>query len=164
MNKNILTVIVGTGLMIGMLIILAVYGRNIGTNGKFTRTAIELENEVKSVGPYSQVMRAGDFLYCTAQVAFDPDTDELIKGGITEQVDQIFLNFEAELNEAGVSLDDVVKVTVYLVDVNDFEAMNKAYQKHFSEPYPARTCVAVSAIPVEGALLSVDLVAFAPQE
>lgn len=79
MKSNIYTVIVGTGLMIGMFIILAVYGSNIGPKGKSPRTAVELENEVKSVGPYSQVIRAGDFLYCTAQVAFDPDTDELIR-------------------------------------------------------------------------------------
>lgn len=158
MKKNVLLVLLGTLLMFSIICLFQLLA-----SGNGEPSAVDLDTKVKSVGPYSQVIRAGDNLYCSAQVAFVPDTDELVAGGITEQTRQIMDNFQTELREAGANLKDVVKVTVYLTDTEDFTAMNEVYATYFTGHYPVRTCVAVEAIPVEGALLSMDMVAYSPK-
>ncbi len=122
---------------------------------------IPVENEVPRVGPYSQMIRAGGFVFCSAQAAFDPATGKLIEGDITAQTNQILSNFAAELKDAGLTLNDVVDVTVYMTDITMFSQMNEVYAKFFSEPYPARACVEVSNLPVEGALLTIKVTALA---
>ena len=122
---------------------------------------IPVENEVPRVGPYSQMIRAGGFVFCSAQAAFDPATGKLIEGDITAQTNQILSNFAAELKDAGLTLNDVVDVTVYMTDITMFSEMNEVYAKFFSEPYPARACVEVSNLPVEGALLTIKVTALA---
>lgn len=120
---------------------------------------IAVKNEVPRVGPYSQMIRAGGFVFCSAQAAFDPGTGKLVAGDITAQTRQIFQNFAAELADAGLTLNDAVSVTVYLTDMSLFKEMNAAYATFFSEPYPVRACVEVSDLPVEGALLTIQLTA-----
>lgn len=123
------------------------------------KEAVAVTNEVPRVGPYSQMIRANGFVFCSAQAAFDPATGELIAGDITAQTNQIFNNFAAELADAGLTLDDTVSVTVYLTDMSLFEEMNAAYATFFTEPYPVRSCVEVSDLPVEGALLTIQITA-----
>ena len=112
----------------------------------------------KPIGPYSQAIEAGDFIFCSGQVALDPHTGLLVHGGITAQVHRIFENFEAVLAAAGSSLDKAVKITVYLTNLEDFEALNKVMIERFVSEPPARAVVQVSALP-KGAMVEMDLIA-----
>ena len=112
----------------------------------------------KPVGPFSPAVRDGDRVYMSGQVAQDPATGKLIEGGVVAQTEQIFRNIEALLSAADKSFADVVKVNVYLTDISNFAAMNEVYAKHFAAPYPARTTVAVAALPL-GAVVEVEMIA-----
>ncbi len=112
----------------------------------------------KAVGPYSPAVRDGDRVYTSGQVAQDPATGKLIEGGIVAQTEQVFQNLGALLSAANKSLADAVKVNVYLTDLRDYPAMNEVYAKHFVAPYPARTTVAVAALPL-GAAVEIELIA-----
>jgi 2-iminobutanoate/2-iminopropanoate deaminase len=111
-----------------------------------------------AVGPFSVGMKSGDSLYSSGQVAQDPATGLLIKGSIAEQTAQAITNVEAVLRAGGKTLADVVKVNVYLTDMRDFQAMNQVYATRFQKPYPARTTIAVSALPL-GAAVEVEVIA-----
>jgi 2-iminobutanoate/2-iminopropanoate deaminase len=108
--------------------------------------------------PFSHAVRDGDRVYLSGQVGQDPSTGELVAPDVTAQTEQVFKNLATVLADAGSSLDDVVKVNVYLVDMADFAAMNAVYARQFSPPYPARTTVAVAALP-RGARVEVEVVA-----
>lgn len=114
-----------------------------------------------AVGPYSHAVRTGGLLYLSGQTPIDPATGQLIDGDVGAQTERVFANLAAVLDAAGLGLDDVVKVNVYLTDMADFAAMNAAYAKAFSEPFPARTTVAVAALPL-GARVEIEVVAQAP--
>lgn len=112
----------------------------------------------KPVGPFSPAVRDGDRVYTSGQVAQDPATGKLIAGGVAAQTEQIFHNLTVILSAAGKSLGDVVKVNVYLTDIQSFAEMNDVYARHFSPPYPARTTVAVAALPL-GAQVEIETIA-----
>ena len=112
----------------------------------------------KAIGPYSQAVWTGNLLYCSGQTPIDPATGKLVEGGIGEQTQQAFNNLQAVLAGAGLSMDDVIKVNVYLTSMANFAGMNQAYQERFSAPYPARTTVAVAGLPLD-ALVEIELVA-----
>lgn len=112
----------------------------------------------KPVGPFSPAVRDGDRVYTSGQVAQDPATGKLIAGGVAAQTEQIFRNLAVILSAANKSLGDVVKVNVYLTDMRDFAEMNDVYAKHFAPPYPARTTVAVAALPL-GAQVEIETIA-----
>ena len=114
--------------------------------------------DAKAVGPYSHAVDAGELVYLSGQTPIDPSTGELAKGGIGEQTRQCFANLFAVLEAAGLNSDDVVKVNVYLTDMNNFADMNEVYQTQFSEPFPARTTVAVLALPL-GAEVEIEMIA-----
>ncbi|CEG25764.1 RidA family protein [Bacillus sp. B-jedd] len=114
--------------------------------------------DAKAVGPYSHAVDAGELVYLSGQTPIDPSTGELTKGGIGEQTRQCFANLFAVLEAAGLTSDDVVKVNVYLTDMNNFADMNEVYQTQFSEPFPARTTVAVLALPL-GAEVEIEMIA-----
>jgi 2-iminobutanoate/2-iminopropanoate deaminase len=113
------------------------------------------------VGPFSPAIRAGDTVYLSGQVAQDPATGKLIDGDVTRQTEQILKNIDAVLEASGLTLRDVVRVGVFLTDMHDFQAMNAVYAGRFEPPYPARTTVAVAALPL-GALVEMDVVARIP--
>ena len=121
-----------------------------------SRKAYSAPNAV-AVGPYSHAVDAGDLLYLSGQTPIDPATGQLAAGGIAEQTAQCFANLFAVLAAAGLSPDQVIKVNVYLTDMNDFAAMNTVYAKQFDQPYPARTTIAAAALPL-GACVEIDLV------
>ena len=108
------------------------------------------------VGPFSQAVRSGDFLFFSGQVGVD-SAGELVEGGIEAQAEQIFVNLRAVLDAAGKTFADVVRAGVFLTDMADFAALNAVYARHFDQPYPARTTVAVAALP-GGAAVEIDLV------
>jgi 2-iminobutanoate/2-iminopropanoate deaminase len=110
------------------------------------------------VGPFSPAVRSGDFIYLSGQTAQDPATGKLIQGDAAAQTEQIFKNLDAVLRAAGKSFADVVRVGVFLTDMADFAAMNAVYARHFDPPYPARTTVAVAALPL-GATVEIELIA-----
>ncbi len=100
-----------------------------------------------ALGPYSQAVVAGEWVFASGQIPIDPGTGELIDGGIAEQTDRVLKNLAAVLQEAGVSLDRVVKTTVYLADMATFGDMNEVYAEHFGDHRPARATVQAAALP-----------------
>ena len=123
-----------------------------------TRKSVTSENAPKAIGPYSQAVWTGDLFYCSGQTPIDPLTGKLVAGGIAEQTQQAFNNRGAVLASAGLSMDDVIKVNVYLTSMSNFAGMNQIYQQIFSAPYPARTTVAVAELPLQ-ALVEIELIA-----
>lgn len=111
-----------------------------------------------AVGPYSQAIVSGDHVFLSGQTPIDPATGALVDGDVAAQTQRCFDNLEAVLAAGGLGLDDVVKVNVYLTSMDDFAAMNTVYRRQFSEPFPARTTVAVAALPL-GARIEIELVA-----
>ncbi len=100
-----------------------------------------------AIGAYSQGIRAGNFIFISGQIPLDPSTMEIVSDDFTRQVDQVLINLKAVANEASCSLDDIVKITVYLKNLEDFQSVNTAMSKMFTEPYPARAAVEVSRLP-----------------
>ena len=113
----------------------------------------------KAVGPYSQAIRAGMFVYTAGQVGIDPATGKLVEGDVHAQTRQVLNNLDAILQAAGASLDRVCKTTVFLADMNDFQAMNGVYATFFTASLPARSTVQVARLPL-GALVEIEAVAF----
>lgn len=113
-----------------------------------------------AIGPYSQAIQVGNFVYTSGQIPIDPVTGVLVEGGIKEQTRQSLLNVKAILEEVALTMSDVVKTTVFMADMNDFADMNSVYAEFFSEPYPARSAVAVKTLP-KGALVEIEVVSFA---
>jgi 2-iminobutanoate/2-iminopropanoate deaminase len=104
----------------------------------------------KVLGPYSRAVWAGDILYLSGQLGLDPVTGKLAEGGVAAETQQLLKGLSAVLSAAGLGMGDVVKANVYLTDMNEFAAMNKVYETFFEAPYPARTTVAVAALPGGG--------------
>ena len=121
------------------------------------RTAITSAELTPPVGPFSQAIEAGGFIYLSGQVGQDTTTGKLVAGGIAAETERIFRNLSAVLKAADRSFDDVVRVGVYLVNIGDFVAMNGIYARHFGLPFPARTTIGVAALPL-GACVEIDLV------
>lgn len=119
---------------------------------------ISTKNAPAAIGPYSQAIKVGNLIYTSGQIPIDPATGALVAGGIKEQTRQSLLNVQAILKEAGLSMSSVVKTTVFMADMNDFADMNGVYAEFFTEPYPARSAVAVKALP-KGALVEIEVVA-----
>jgi 2-iminobutanoate/2-iminopropanoate deaminase len=111
------------------------------------RQAILTENAPKPLGPYSQAIVVGDFIFVAGQGPINPETGKREMGDVRSETKRTFENLRAILQAAGSSLDQVVKCNVYLRDINDFAAMNEVYQTYFSAPYPARTTIQAGALP-----------------
>jgi 2-iminobutanoate/2-iminopropanoate deaminase len=114
-----------------------------------------------AIGPYSQAVRAGSLVFLSGQVALDPVTGQLIAGDVVAQTEQVMKNLGAVLAAAACSFADVVRTTIYLVDLADFARVNDAYGRFFQKPYPARATVQVSALP-RGARVEIDAIALSP--
>ena len=120
--------------------------------------AIHTDQAPKALGPYSQAIEAGGMVFASGQVPIDPATEQCVSGGIKEQTRQSLTNARSILQQAGTDLSHVVKTTVFLADMADFAAMNEVYAEFFSQPYPARSAVAVKQLP-KGALVEVECIA-----
>lgn len=128
---------------------------NAQSSGK---RSIESLNAPKAIGPYSQAIVANGFAYTAGQIGTDPKTGTLVEGGIVEQTEQALKNLAAVLKAAGSSLDNAVKTTVFLADMNDFAKMNEVYSKFFKKPYPARSTVQVARLPRD-AKIEIEVIA-----
>ena len=122
------------------------------------KQAVRTDKAPAAIGPYEQGIRVGDFLFTSGQIALDPASGEMLHGEIEHETEQTLRNVEAILKADGLSLDDVVKTTVYLEDLGHFARMNQVYEKYFSTNKPARACVQVAALP-KGAKVEMDAVA-----
>ena len=120
--------------------------------------AISTKKAPAAIGPYSQAIKVGNLVYTSGQIPIDPATGSFVEGGIKEQTRQSLTNINAILQEAGLSLNNVVKTTVFLAEMGDFTDMNNVYAEFFSEPYPARSAVAVKTLP-KGALVEIEVIA-----
>jgi 2-iminobutanoate/2-iminopropanoate deaminase len=124
-----------------------------------TNTAVATPLAPAAIGPYSQAVRSGDLLFLSGQIPLDPASGKLVEGGIEAQTERVLLNLKAVLEAAGATLHSVVKTTVFLTDLNHFQAFNTVYGRHFaSAPAPARATVQVAALP-RGALVEIEAIA-----
>ena len=121
------------------------------------RQIIATDRAPKAIGPYSQAVRAGDTVYLSGQIPLDPATGELVAGDFEAQARRVFDNLKAVAAAAGGSLDDAVRVTIYLVDLGRFPVVNTVMADYFSEPWPARVTIGVASLP-KGAQVEVDCV------
>jgi 2-iminobutanoate/2-iminopropanoate deaminase len=119
------------------------------------RRAIETEDAPEPIGPYSQALIADGVLYCSGQVPLDPETGELVEGGIAEQARRCLQNLGAVCKAAGAALEDAARITIYLTEIESFPAVNEVYAEFFSEPFPVRSTVGVAALP-KGAMVEMD--------
>ncbi|MDE2234918.1 MAG: RidA family protein [Gammaproteobacteria bacterium] len=122
-----------------------------------SRTAIHTDLAPKAIGPYSQAIRAGNTVYLSGQIGLDPNTGQLVAGGIQAEARRVFENLKAVAETAGQGLAQVVRLTVYLVDLNDFAKLNEIMSDYFQAPYPARATIGVAALP-RNARVEVDAV------
>ena len=125
---------------------------------------VRTENAPAAIGPYSQAVQAGGFVFASGQIPIDPRTGEFVEGGIREQTEQVLRNLSAVLQAAGSSLDRVVKTTVFLADMNDFAAMNEVYGRYFSaDAPPARATVQAARLPRD-ARVEIEVIALSKDE
>jgi len=113
-----------------------------------TKEIIFTENAPKAIGPYSQAVKSGGFLFVSGQVALNPSTGDLMNSSIEEQAEQVIKNLSAICEAANTNLSNIVKLTIYITDMSDFSIVNNAMERHFESPYPARATVEVSALPL----------------
>ena len=115
-------------------------------------------NAPAAIGPYSQAIRIGGFLYTSGQISLDPETMKMVTGDIEVETEKVLKNIETILKADGLDLNNIIKTTVYLTDLSEFTRMNQVYEKFFSETKPARACVQVAALP-KGAKVEIDAIA-----
>ncbi len=124
---------------------------------------IETKKAPAAIGPYSQAVQYRDLIFCAGQVGVSPATNVIVDGGIKEQTKQAFENLKKVLEASGSSFDNVLKVNVYLKNIDDFVAMNEVYSTYFQKPYPARATVEVAQLP-KGALIEIDCIAYTKEK
>jgi len=127
------------------------------------KKAVHTDKAPKAIGPYSQAIMANGLIFVSGQIPIDPEKGEIVSSTIEEQAHQVFKNIKAILEEAGSSMADVVKATVYLSDMNDFARMNTVYAQYFPEPYPARAAFQVARLPRD-VKIEVEVIALAPAQ
>jgi len=122
------------------------------------KKAIHTPGAPAAIGPYSQAIGHGEWLFCSGQIGLDPATGKLVEGGVEVETPRALLNIRAVLHEAGAGMECVVKTTIFIVDLRDFEAVNRIYGEFFEAPYPARSTVQVAALP-RGARIEIEAIA-----
>ena len=123
-----------------------------------TRQAVTTTNAPAAIGPYSQAIALDGLVFCSGQLGLDPSTGELVEGGVEAQAERALRNLAAVLDAAGLTMADVVKTTIFLADIGDFAAVNAVYARHMPDPPPARSTVAVAALP-KGGRVEIEAVA-----
>ena len=122
-----------------------------------TKEIIFTQKAPKAIGPYSQAVKAGGFLFVSGQIPINPETGDLMTSSIEEQANQVILNLKSICEAAGSGLEDIVKLTIYLTDLGNFAKVNEAMLEYFLEPYPARATVEISALPL-GVNVEIDAI------
>jgi 2-iminobutanoate/2-iminopropanoate deaminase len=122
------------------------------------KKSIETRNAPSAIGPYSQAIASDDAVYCSGQIGLDPQTGTLVPGGIEPETRRVLENLREVLGAAGLGLGDVVKTTIFMADLREFDIVNRVYGEHFTAPYPARATVQVAALP-RGARVEIEAIA-----
>lgn len=122
------------------------------------KEVIKTARAPEAIGPYSQAVKAGGFLYCSGQIPLNPATGLIVEGGVEVQARRVFENLKGVIESAGVTLEDVVKTTVFLKNMADFPVLNQVYAEYFTSSFPARSTIEVSALP-KNALIEIEAVA-----
>ncbi|MCX7872555.1 MAG: RidA family protein [Verrucomicrobiae bacterium] len=122
------------------------------------KRAVNTKEAPAAVGPYSQAVREGEFLFCAGQIPLDPQTGSIVGNDIKTQTEQVLKNVEAILKSEGLTFANVVKTTVFMTDLSEFPQMNEVYAKFFQTPYPARSTIQVAALP-RGAKVEIEVIA-----
>ena len=123
-----------------------------------SKLSVQSEGAPQAIGPYSQAVVSGSFVFVSGQIGLDPQSGTLVPGGTEAETERVLLNLDAILAAAGASFADVMRTTIYLVDLGDFARVNEIYARHFAAPFPARATVGVAALP-RGARVEIDAVA-----
>lgn len=126
------------------------------------RQAVVTTDAPSAIGPYSQAVQTSGLVFCSGQLGLNPETGQLVPDGIAAETEMALSNLNAILKAAGSSMDHVVKTTVFLTDLKDFQAMNEIYARHFSNPAPARSTIQVAALP-KGGKVEIEAIALPPQ-
>lgn len=121
------------------------------------REVINTDKAPKAIGTYSQAIKVGDTVYLSGQIPLNPTTMQMVEGGFEAQAVQVFENLTAVANEAGGSLNDIVKLNIYLTDLNNFAIVNEVMERYFTQPYPARAAIGINSLPKD-ALVEMDAV------
>ena len=121
------------------------------------KEAITSPRAPTAIGPYSQAIRSGNLVFMSGQIPLDPATMEIVQGGVEAQAHQVLKNLASVASEAGGSLDDCVKLTIYMIDLAEFGVVNATMEQYFQKPYPARATIQVSALP-RGALVEIEAI------
>ena len=140
-NSKIISIFLFTILLISILI----FSQEII---KMTKEIISTENAPQAIGPYSQAVKAGNLMFISGQIPLDPKTGDLVSESIEDQAKQVLDNVKSICEASGNSLDDIVKISIFLTDLNNFSVVNDVMKEYFSEPYPARATVEVSGLPL----------------
>ena len=122
------------------------------------KDAIKTEQAPAAIGPYSQAIKTGNLLFCSGQIPLDPKSGELVDGGVAEQSHQVMKNMQAVLTAGGANFNQVVKTTIFLKDLGDFNTVNDVYGSYFEQPYPARACVQAARLPKD-VLVEIEAIA-----
>jgi len=133
------------------------------SNNQHEKKIIATDQAPKALGPYSAGVSTGTMVFTAGQIGIDPETGKMVEGGVPAQTKQIFENLKAILEEAGTSLDMIVKTTVFLQDIGDFSQMNEVYASFFTGNYPARSAFQVGALP-GGAMVEIEAIALLPNK
>jgi 2-iminobutanoate/2-iminopropanoate deaminase len=133
------------------------------TQSYIVKEVIVAPKAPKALGPYSAAIKVGSFVYCSGQTGLNPVTNELAEGGLEGQTHQVLRNLKGVLDAAGTDLSHVVKTTVFLTDMADFQKMNAIYGEYFTESFPARSTIQVAGLPKNG-LVEIELVAVLPDD
>lgn len=123
-----------------------------------SKKVISTEKAPAAIGPYSQAIQIGKLLYTSGQIPIEPNSGQIVAGGIEGQAKQVFANLQAILEAAGADFADVVKTTVFIKDMNDFAKLNQIYALYFCEPFPARSCIEVARLPKD-VLVEIEVIA-----
>ncbi|KYG65444.1 reactive intermediate/imine deaminase [Bdellovibrio bacteriovorus] len=122
------------------------------------KKVIHTDNAPKAVGPYSQAVQMGDFLFCSGQISIDPKTNEVFTGDIKTQTQMVMKNIEAVLTAGGMNFSNIVKTTIFITNMNDFATVNEVYAQYFKDAPPARSTVAVAGLP-KGVNVEIEVLA-----
>jgi 2-iminobutanoate/2-iminopropanoate deaminase len=122
------------------------------------KNVIATDGAPAAIGPYSQAIKVGNIIFTSGQIPIDPANGQVVEGGVAEQTARVMANLQAVLSAAGASLDDVVKTTLYIKDMNDFGVINEVYSRYFAKEPPARSCVEVARLP-KNVLVEIEAVA-----
>lgn len=122
------------------------------------KNVIATDGAPAAIGPYSQAIKVGNIIFTSGQIPIDPANGQVVEGGVAEQTARVMANLQAVLSAAGASLDDVVKTTLYIKDMNDFGVINEVYSCYFAKEPPARSCVEVARLP-KNVLVEIEAVA-----